>query len=74
MGLSPIMVDKIFEVVQRCLRPGRDRAAGGAKRQPCAGHRRPWLCDGVRRVITMTGDAKDHARQTPKVRAAYLGE
>ena len=48
MGLSPIMVDKIFEGARR-FRPGRDHPAGGAERQPRPEHHQPRLRDGVRR-------------------------
>jgi branched-chain amino acid transport system ATP-binding protein len=72
MGLSPIMVDKIFEVV-------RDVSAQGvtvllveqnASRALSIADRGYVMESGV---ITMTGDAKTMLKD-PKVRAAYLGE
>ena len=72
MGLSPIMVDKIFEVV-------RDVAAQGvtillveqnASRALSIANRGYVMESGL---ITMSGDAKEMLRD-PKVRAAYLGE
>ena len=72
MGLSPIMVDKIFEV-------GRDVFAHGvtvllveqnASRALSIANRGYVMESGI---ITMTGDAKQMLND-PKVRAAYLGE
>ncbi len=72
MGLSPIMVDKIFEVV-------RDISAQGvtvllveqnARLALQAAHRGYVMESGL---ITMNGDAKQML-DDPKVRAAYLGE
>ncbi len=72
MGLSPIMVDKIFEVV-------RDVAAQGvtvllveqnASRALGLADRGYVMESGL---VTMSGDAKEMLRD-PKVRAAYLGE
>ena len=72
MGLSPIMVDKIFEVI-------RDVAAQGvtillveqnASRALGIADRGYVMESGL---ITMSGDAKVMLRD-PKVRAAYLGE
>jgi branched-chain amino acid transport system ATP-binding protein len=72
MGLSPIMVAKIFEVV-------RDVSAQGvtvllveqnAKLALQAADRGYVMDSGV---ITMSGDAKEMLSD-PKVRAAYLGE
>ena len=72
MGLSPIMVDKIFEVVQDVAAQGvtmllveqnASRALGIASRG--------YVMDSG--LITMTGDAKQMLTD-PKVRAAYLGE
>ena len=47
MGLSPIMVDKIFRGGEAGLRPGRHRAAGRAERQPRPRPGRPRLRDGI---------------------------
>ena len=72
MGLAPIMVDKIFEVV-------RDVSAQGvtvllveqnASRALSIANRGYVMESGL---ITMTGDAKTMLND-PKVRAAYLGE
>jgi branched-chain amino acid transport system ATP-binding protein len=72
MGLSPIMVDKIFEVIADVAKQGvtmllveqnASRALGIASRG--------YVMDSG--LITMTGDAKVMLSD-PKVRAAYLGE
>ena len=72
MGLSPIMVDKIFEVV-------RDVAAQGvtillveqnASRALSIADRGYVMESGI---VTMNGDAKELLND-PRVRAAYLGE
>ncbi len=72
MGLSPIMVDKIFEVVRDVYAQGvtvllveqnASRALGIADRG--------YVMDSG--LITMTGDAKEMLND-PRVRAAYLGE
>jgi branched-chain amino acid transport system ATP-binding protein len=72
MGLSPIMVDKIFEVV-------RDVSAQGvtvllveqnASRALAIANRGYVMDSGL---ITMTGEGKTMLSD-PKVRAAYLGE
>jgi branched-chain amino acid transport system ATP-binding protein len=72
MGLSPIMVDKIFEVVNDIHQQGTtillveqnaSRALGLANRG--------YVMDSGE--VTMSGDAKK-LLDDPKVRAAYLGE
>ena len=72
MGLSPIMVDKIFEVVKDVYAQGvtillveqnASRALGIADRG--------YVKESG--VVTMSGDAKQMLSD-PKVRAAYLGE
>jgi branched-chain amino acid transport system ATP-binding protein len=72
MGLSPIMVDKIFEVVKDVYAQGvtvllveqnASRALGIANRG--------YVMESG--IITMNGDAKQMLND-PKVRAAYLGE
>ncbi len=72
MGLSPIMVDKIFEVIRDVYAQGvtillveqnASRALGVANRG--------YVMESG--LITMTGDAKEMLKD-PKVRAAYLGE
>ncbi len=72
MGLSPIMVDKIFEVVRDVYAQGvtvllveqnASRALGIANRG--------YVMESG--IVTMSGDAKEMLND-PKVRAAYLGE
>ena len=72
MGLSPIMVDKIFEVVRDVAAQGvtmllveqnASRALGIASRG--------YVMDSG--LITMSGDAREMLKD-PKVREAYLGE
>ncbi|MBA4326960.1 MAG: ABC transporter ATP-binding protein [Polaromonas sp.] len=72
MGLSPIMVDKIFEVVKDVSARGvtvllveqnASRALGIADRG--------YVMESG--IVTMNGDAKDLLND-PRVRAAYLGE
>jgi branched-chain amino acid transport system ATP-binding protein len=72
MGLSPIMVDKIFEVVQEVYKQGvtvllveqnASRALGLANRG--------YVMESG--IVTMNGDAKELLND-PRVRAAYLGE
>ena len=72
MGLSPIMVDKIFEVIKDVSAQGvtillveqnASRALGIANRD--------YVMESG--LITMSGDAKEMLSD-PKVRAAYLGE
>ena len=72
MGLSPIMVDKIFEVVQDVSAQGvtillveqnASRALGIADRG--------YVMESG--IVTMNGDAKELLND-PRVRAAYLGE
>jgi branched-chain amino acid transport system ATP-binding protein len=72
MGLSPIMVEKIFEVV-------RDVSAKGVTvllveqnaRLALLAADRGYVMDSG--LITITGDAKEML-DDPKVREAYLGE
>lgn len=72
MGLSPIMVNKIFEVIQTISAEGVtillvEQNAHQALR---IAHRGYVMDSGV---ITITGNA-DQLLHDPKVRAAYLGE
>ena len=72
MGLSPIMVDKIFEVVRDVACPWASRSAGRAERQPGpAIADRGYVMESG--TITMTGPGQE-LLSDPKVRAAYLGE
>ena len=72
MGLSPIMVDKIFEVVKDVYAQGVTvlLVEQNASRALSIANRGYVMESGV---VTMTGDAKDMLND-PKVRAAYLGE
>ncbi len=72
MGLSPIMVDKIFEVVNEVHRQGVTilLVEQNASRALEIANRGYVMESGV---ISMSGDAKQML-DDPKVRAAYLGE
>jgi len=72
MGLSPIMVEKIFEVVRSVSAQGVTilLVEQNAKLALQAAHRGYVMDSGL---ITMTGNAKDML-DDPKVREAYLGE
>ena len=72
MGLSPIMVDKIFEVVQDIHRRGTTvlLVEQNASRALQLADRGYVMESGE---VTMSGDAKQ-LLDDPKVRAAYLGE
>ena len=72
MGLSPIMVDKIFEVIQDVYAQGVTvlLVEQNASRALAIADRGYVMDSGI---ITMTGDAKQMLTD-PKVRAAYLGE
>ncbi len=72
MGLSPIMVEKIFEVVRDISGQGVTvlLVEQNARLALQAAHRGYVMDSGL---ITMSGDAKQML-DDPKVRAAYLGE
>ena len=72
MGLSPIMVDKIFEVVREVYAQGVTilLVEQNASRALQIADRGYVMESGV---ITMTGAARQMLSD-PKVRAAYLGE
>jgi branched-chain amino acid transport system ATP-binding protein len=72
MGLSPIMVDKIFEVVRDVFAQGVTvlLVEQNASRALSIANRGYVMESGI---VTMTGDAKAMLND-PKVRAAYLGE
>jgi branched-chain amino acid transport system ATP-binding protein len=72
MGLSPLMVDKIFEVVQDVFAQGVTvlLVEQNASRALSIANRGYVMESGI---ITMNGDAKQMLND-PKVRAAYLGE
>ena len=72
MGLSPIMVDKIFEVINDIHQRGTtvllvEQNASRALQLATRG----YVMDSGE--VTMSGDAKQLLND-PKVRAAYLGE
>ncbi|RYZ01510.1 MAG: ABC transporter ATP-binding protein, partial [Comamonadaceae bacterium] len=72
MGLSPIMVDKIFEVVKQVYDQGVTvlLVEQNASRALQLADRGYVMESGI---ITMSGEAKTMLND-PKVRAAYLGE
>ncbi len=72
MGLSPLMVDKIFEVVQEVYKQGVTilLVEQNASRALQIANRAYVMESGL---ITMSGDARQMLSD-PKVRAAYLGE
>lgn len=72
MGLSPIMVDKIFEVVEDISKQGVTvlLVEQNAKRALKLANRGYVMDSGE---ITMSGNAEDLIHD-PRVRAAYLGE
>jgi branched-chain amino acid transport system ATP-binding protein len=72
MGLSPIMVDKIFEVVRDVYAQGVTvlLVEQNASRALALANRGYVMDSGL---ITMTGEGKTMLKD-PKVRAAYLGE
>ncbi|HEU0230863.1 MAG TPA: ABC transporter ATP-binding protein [Burkholderiaceae bacterium] len=72
MGLSPILVDKIFEVVRDISQKGITvlLVEQNARLALQAANRGYVMDSGI---ITMTGDAEEMLND-PRVRAAYLGE
>jgi branched-chain amino acid transport system ATP-binding protein len=72
MGLSPIMVDKIFEVIQQVSAQGVTilLVEQNASRALQIANRGYVMESGL---ITLQGDAQEMLHD-PKVRAAYLGE
>ncbi|NVH78525.1 ABC transporter ATP-binding protein, partial [Paraburkholderia sp. JPY432] len=72
MGLSPIMVEKIFEVVRSISAEGMTvlLVEQNARLALQAANRGYVMDSGL---ITMSGDAKQML-DDPKLRAAYLGE
>jgi len=72
MGLSPIMVDKIFEVIHDIHSQGVTvlLVEQNASRALAAANRGYVMESGV---VTMNGSGQDLLKD-PKVRAAYLGE
>jgi branched-chain amino acid transport system ATP-binding protein len=72
MGLSPIMVEKIFEVIRNVSKEGITilLVEQNARLALQAAHRGYVMDSGL---ITMTGNADDMLHD-PRVQAAYLGE
>ncbi|KAA0072658.1 ABC transporter ATP-binding protein, partial [Trinickia soli] len=72
MGLSPIMVEKIFEVVRDISKEGLTvlLVEQNARLALQAANRGYVMDSGM---VTMSGDARQML-DDPKVRAAYLGE
>jgi branched-chain amino acid transport system ATP-binding protein len=72
MGLSPIMVEKIFEVIRNVSKEGITilLVEQNAKLALQAAHRGYVMDSGN---ITMSGNARDML-DDPRVKAAYLGE
>ena len=72
MGLSPIMVDKIFDVIRTVSGQGVTilLVEQNAKLALQAAHRAYVMDSGL---ITMTGNARDML-DDPRIKAAYLGE
>jgi branched-chain amino acid transport system ATP-binding protein len=72
MGLAPIMVEKIFEVIRDVSRQGITilLVEQNAKLALQAAHRAYVMESGE---VTMTGNARDMLND-PRVQAAYLGE
>lgn len=72
MGLSPLMVDKIFEVIRNVSAQGVTMllVEQNAKLALEAAHRAYVMDSGL---VTMSGKAEDMLHD-PKVKAAYLGE
>jgi branched-chain amino acid transport system ATP-binding protein len=72
MGLSPIMVEKIFEVIRKVSSEGMTilLVEQNAKLALQAADRGYVMDSGL---ITMTGNASDML-DDPRVKAAYLGE
>lgn len=72
MGLSPIMTEKIFEVVREISKEGITvLLVEQNARLALQAATRGYVMDSG--LVTMTGQAKDML-DDPKVRAAYLGE
>ena len=72
MGLSPIMVEKIFEVVREISKEGITvMLVEQNARLALQAADRGYVMDSG--TVTMSGDAKQMLHD-PKVRAAYLGE
>ena len=72
MGLSPLMVEKIFEVVRAVSEQGTTiLLVEQNARLALEAANRGYVMDSG--LITLTGDAKEML-DDPKVRAAYLGE
>ena len=73
MGLAPIFVEKIFEIIQRDQRAGNDDPAGRAERAHGARRGRSAATCSRPGTIALADDAKA-LRENEQVRKAYLGE
>ena len=71
MGLAPLLVAQIFDVVQKPEGAQCNRIAGRTKCLRGAENCRSWLCDGDR-PVTISGPA-DELIADPRIREAYLG-
>jgi len=69
--LAPMLVEEIFEIVDRLPRAEAHRAAGGAERGAGAGHRRARLRDGER-PHRLDGSA-EALRENADIKEFYLG-
>ena len=72
LGLSPILVQQVFQTITRDQRAGHDGPARRAERAPGPEHRPPRLRPPDRRVV-LTGTGTE-LRENETVRKAYLGE
>jgi branched-chain amino acid transport system ATP-binding protein len=71
LGLAPLVVKQVFEVIQRINKAGHDGAAGRAERLLGAGHRhRAYVIERGR--IALEGD-RESLLNNEAVRAAYIG-
>ena len=71
MGLSPLFVDHVLELIQTVNKDGRHGLHGRAECQPRAADRRLRLC-AADRPHCLSGPARDLLHD-PRIRDAYLG-
>ena len=73
MGLAPIMVEKVFEVIRVASRSARCRCCWSSRTpgSRCEAAHRAYVMESG--LITLSGDART-LLDDPKVREAYLGE
>ena len=55
MGLAPILVEQIFDIIQELHQSRHHHPAGGAERQNGPVRRRPGLCAGIRQRSSLSG-------------------